>query len=469
VPDAELADAALPDLRGHRRVHVIGAGGSGMSAIALVLLGMGHRVTGSDGADSATLRRLGEMGVVVHAGHDPAWIGDAEVVVTSTAIPAGNVEVLAARDRGLRVWRRAEVLAAICSGRRVVAVAGTHGKTTTSSILAAVLQGGGRHPSFVIGGDIAGVGPGGRWDDAGDWMVVEADESDGTFLAVGAEAAVVTSVEPDHLDFYGSEAAMRKAFETFATQAPGPVILCADEEGAASLAREAGGTTYGTSAAADVRIVGVSLESAAARFCLQTADAIHGPFHLAAPGLHNVRNAAAALATAHALGVGWDTAGAALTGYQGVARRFERRGQRDGVTFVDDYGHLPGEVAAVLATACAGDWARVVAVFQPHRYSRTEALWADFADAFEGADVLVVTDIYPAGESARPGVTGRLIVDGVRAAHPDLDVQYAPSLDDAEGVLRRILRPGDLCLTLGAGDLTRLPDRFVDPTLGANP
>jgi UDP-N-acetylmuramate--alanine ligase len=456
-----VSEGALPDLRRPRRIHLIGAGGTGMSAIAIVLLGMGHRVSGSDAVDSAALRRLERMGALVHAGHDPRWVGDADVVAVSSAIPATNVEVLAARDRGLRVWRRAELLAAICSRRRVVAVAGTHGKTTTSAILTVLLEAAGRHPSYVVGSDILGVGPGGHWDDRGEWLVAEADESDGTFLTLGAEAAVVTSVEPDHLDFYGSEASMRGAFERFVADAPGPRIICADEKGAARLAAQFGLATYGTSAAADFQIVDVAGERAAARFCVRTGGATRGPFRVAAPGLHNVRNATAALATAHALGVGWENAAVALEGYHGVARRFEARGQQDGVAFVDDYGHLPGEVAAVLSTASAGGWGRVVAVFQPHRYSRTEALWADFADAFTGADVLVVTGVYPAGEPARPGVTGRLIAEAVRAAHPDLDVRYTPSLDEAEAALRAILRPGDLCLTLGAGDLTGLPDRFV--------
>lgn len=465
-----MIEGGRPDLDRPRRIHVIGAGGSGMSAIAIVLLGMGHVVSGSDAADSAALRHLEQAGAIVHAGHDPRWIGDADVVVVSTAIPATNVEVLAARDRGLRIWRRSEILAAIGSRRRVVAVAGTHGKTTTSSLLTVVLEGAGRHPSFIVGGDILGFGPGGRWDGQGEWLVIEADESDGTFLALGAEATVVTSVEPDHLDFYGSEAAMRTAFERFVAEAPGPRIVCADDEGAAGLARQVDGVvTYGTSSAADLRIVSVAGERDAASFCIRTGASTEGPFRVAVPGLHNVRNATAALATAHALGVGWETAAAALAGYRGVARRFETRGQQGGVTFVDDYGHLPGEVAAVLSTASAGGWGRVVAVFQPHRYSRTEALWADFADAFAGADVLVVTDVYPAGEMARPGVTGRLVADAVRAAHPDLDVRYAPGLADAESVLRIILRPGDLCLTLGAGDLTRLPDRFVGPARAARP
>jgi UDP-N-acetylmuramate--alanine ligase len=218
--------------------------------------------------------------------------------------------------------------------------------------------------------------------------------------------------------------------------------------------------TYGTVPVASVRIEDVALGAAGAAFSLRSVGRRLTTVWLRVPGLYNVRNAAAALTMAHALGVDWPDGAAALRSYHGVARRFERRGERDGVTFVDDYGHLPGEVASVLAAA-TGRWGRVVAVFQPHRYSRTEALWSDFADAFGGADVVVVTDVYPAGEPARPGVSGRLIADAVRGAHPDRDVRYAPTLDEAAGELQRILQPGDLCLTLGAGDLTTLPGRFL--------
>ncbi len=453
-------------------MHIVGIGGAGMSAIATVLLAMGHAVSGSDAADSARLRRLAQEGAVVHVGHDPAWIGDADVVAVSTAIPSANVEVMAADRRGLRVWRRAELLAAICAERRTIAVSGTHGKTSTSGMLAVILRHTGRRPSYIIGSEITGLGPGAAWAPDGEWLVVEADESDGTFLALGAEAVVVTSVEPDHLDFYGSEAALHEAFRRFVAAAAGPRVLCADDIGAAALAaggsRDPGPITYGTSDGAAVRIEGVTLERAGCRFSLVADGSTHGPFYVAAPGLHNARNAAAALTMATALGVPWNQAGAALAQYQGVARRAERRGERDGVAFIDDYGHLPGEVAAMLAAVLAGGWRRVVAVFQPHRFSRTEALWRQFADAFVAAEVVLVTDIYPAGEPPRAGVSGRLIVDAVRAAHPDADVRYVPTLDDAEAALTEILRPGDVCVTLGAGDVTTLPDRLLASRSASN-
>jgi UDP-N-acetylmuramate--alanine ligase len=467
-----------PDLSRRRRVHIVGIGGAGMSAIATVLLGMGHAVSGSDAADSARLRRLAAAGARVHVGHHPRWVADAELVAISTAVGSANVEVAETLRRGLRVWRRAELLAAICSQRRTVAVAGTHGKTSTSAMLAVILRQAGLLPSYIIGGDIVGIGGGAAWEPGGEWLVVEADESDGTFLELGAEAVVVTSVEADHLDFYHHEQGLRDAFARFVGQASGPRVLCADDPGAAALAMAPAGaspgrlgshggagpvTTYGTSPGATVRIEGVRLGSMGSGFSLRVGEARHDRLEVAVPGLHNVLNAVAALTMAEALGVGWEVGGAALSAYRGVGRRFERRGERDGVTFVDDYGHLPGEVAAMMAAVTAGRWDRVVAVFQPHRFSRTAALWPAFADAFVGADILLVTDVYPAGEPPQAGITGRLVADAVLAAHADADVRYVATLDDAAAELRRILRPGDLCLTLGAGDLTTVPDRFLVP------
>ena len=470
MPDACRSRASGPDLRRPRRIHIVGTGGSGMSAIATVLMGMGHAVSGSDAADSARLRRLGALGARVDVGHAAIHVGEAEMIVVSTAISSDNVEVVAARRLGLPVWRRAEMLAAICAEKRTIAVSGTHGKTTTSAMLAAVLSATGRRPSYVIGGDLRGVDGGAVWDGGSEWLVVEADESDGTFLELGAEAVVITSIEPDHLDHYGDEVALRAAFEAFAGAAAGPKVLCADDIGSGSLAAAldagpAGGgvITYGTNPASTVRIEGVSGGRDGSVFSLRSGATTAGPFSVGAPGLHNVRNAAAALTMANAIGVSWAEAGRGLGSYRGVARRFDRRGEHRGVTFVDDYGHLPGEAAAALATAAGGGWARLVVVFQPHRYSRTASLWRDFADAFPGADVLVVTDIYAAGEPPRPGITGRLIAEAVRAAHPSADVRYVATLDDAAEELRGVLRPGDLCLTLGAGDVTTLADRFLAP------
>ena len=450
-----------------RRVHVLGVGGAGMSAIATVLAEMGHRVSGSDLADTPVLRRLADRGVDVVAGHDPARATAAEVVVRSTAVPDDDPEVVAARAAGVTVWRRADVLAAICAQRRTIAVSGTHGKTTTSSMLAVTLDALGWHPSMIIGGDIAGMGPGARWDPAGEWFVVEADESDGTFVQLGAEAVVVTSVEADHLEFYGGLAGLEAAFDRFVADAPGPAVLCGDDPGAARLAgprlapARPAPLTYGTTAGSDLHISDVHLERSRAGFRLTDRTGRTGEVQLAVPGLHNVRNATAVVAVAVALGAPWAATLEAVGRYRGVARRFESRGSAGGVDFVDGYDHLPTEVAAAVATARTGGWNRVVVIFQPHRYSRTESLWAEFADCFAGADLTVVTGIYPAGEAPRRGVTGRLIADAVTRAHPEADVRYVEDLDAAVGTAAEVLRPGDVCLTLGAGDITTIPDRII--------
>lgn len=444
-----------------------------MSAIATVLVAMGHRVTGTDAADSKALHRLRDLGADVRVGHFPDMVAAAELVVRSTAIPDDDPEVAAARAGGLTVWRRADVLAAICTLSRTAAVSGTHGKTTTSSMLAVTMQGLGWHPSMIVGGEIAGMGTGARWDPAGEWFVVEADESDGTFVELGAEAVIVTSVEPDHLEFYGGMAGLEAAFERFVREPAGPAVVCADDPGARRLATGSGRPgpavlTYGTSEGVDLHISDVQLGRSDARFRLSDGGGRSGPVHLAVPGLHNVRNAAGVVALATALGAGWAEALQAVGEYRGVGRRFEWRGEAAGVSFVDGYDHLPTEVSAAIATARAGDWPRVVAVFQPHRYSRTEALWQDFAGAFAGADVVVVTGIYPAGEAPRPGVTGELVYRAVRDHQPGREVHYAADLDAATDLLARLLRPGDLCLTLGAGDVTTLPDR-LKPRLEAGP
>ncbi len=501
-----MTDAALPrprailDLTVPRRIHVVGIGGSGMSAIATVLAAMGHRVTGSDLKMSASVERLQALGVVTHIGHHAAHVGDAEAVTASTAVPPTNVELTGAARRGIPVLRRAEVLADICATRRTIAVAGTHGKTTTSSMLALILAEAGLRPSFIIGGDINEVGAGGSWDSVGQWLVVEADESDGTFLELAAQAAVVTSVEPDHLDFYGDVEHMVRAFSTFLAGAPGTRVVCADDAGAAALvagltegAVPAGGpgagvagaggpgagfagagfagaggpgargrvVTYGTSPGATYRMEEVATDRSSSSFDVVHGEARLGRVALAVPGLHNARNAMAALAMGLSVGADFATAQRALARYGGVARRFEFRGERDGVTYVDDYGHLPSEVAAALAAARAGAWGRIIAVFQPHRYSRTAALWHSFADAFVDADVVVVTDVYASGEAPRPGVTGRLVADAVTGAHPGQDVRYHAGHEELVVALRALLVPGDLCLTLGAGDLTVVPSELL--------
>ncbi len=457
------------ELERPRRIHVIGAGGAGMGAIATVLAAQGHRVTGSDLKDGPVPERLRALGVPVAIGHDPANLGDAELVAVSTAIPDHNPELRAAREAGVPVLRRADLLPALCARRRTIAVAGTHGKTTTSSMLALVLVEAGLDPSFIIGGDVNEVGSGAVWSE-GEWLVLEADESDRTFLALGAEIGIVTNVEPDHLETYGGDRErLAAAFAEFAASAR-TCVICVDDPGAREIARgPSPAVTYGTSPDADCRIVDVERAGDGVSFGVRWRGRTLGRVELPVPGLHNALDAAAATAAALTIGVPFEAIGRALGRFGGVARRFEHRGEAGGVVFVDDYAHLPTEVAAAIAAARDGDWRRVVVVFQPHRYSRTAALWRDFADAFTGADLLAVTDVYAAGERPRPGVTGKLVVDAVLEAHPWASVAWMPTLDEVTAWLRRRLRPGDLCLTLGAGDLTTVPDRLVSPAAAEVP
>ena len=458
----ERGDAPAIDLSEPRSVHVVGVGGAGMSAIATVLAAMGHRVSGSDLRASPGVDRLRAAGVAVAVGHDAAHVpGGLDALTRSTAVGDDNPEVQAARAAGVDVLSRADVLAAICAARRTIAVAGTHGKTTTSSMLALALRAAGLAPSFIIGGDVNELGTGAVWD-RGDWFVVEADESDGTFLELPRAAAIVTNVEPDHLEHYGGWPQLQAAFEQFAGDTPGPVLCCADDDGAVALAASTPGSlTYGEHDASDYRMAGLDRHRGGVGFDLVRGGAVLARVELPVPGLHNARNAAGALALAVEIGADPLAAAGALSRFGGVARRFEPRGEVRGVTLVDDYAHLPTEVAAALTAARDGDWRRVVAVFQPHRYSRTASLWQDFADAFVDADLLVVTDVYAAGEEPRPGISGKLVVDAVLDAHPRTRVAWLPHRADLLAFLPRELQAGDLCLTLGAGDLTTLPDELA--------
>ena len=453
------------DLGRPRRVHVVGIGGAGMSALAEVLVAMGHHVSGSDVAASPVLDRLRRLGVRAEVGHAAEHLGDAEAVAFSTAVAPDNPEIVAARDRRLPVLARADLLAAVAAHRRTIAVAGTHGKTTTSAMLAVALEGSGLAPSFLVGGTIGGLGTGARWG-GGEWLVVEADESDGTFLRLSPEIAVVTSVAPDHLEHWGGFDALTAAFGRFLDDTSGPSVVCADDEVAARVGAAAGTLTYGTAEGADYRAVDVDLAPSAVSFVLEHHGDRLGRVDVPVPGLHNALNAAAATAAALLAGATFEAAAAALARYPGVARRFQHRGEAGGVTFVDDYAHLPAKVAAAVSAARGGGWRRVVCVFQPHRYSRTEALWRDFATAFDGADLLVVTDVYGAGEAPRPGVTGKLVVDAVLEARPTQAVAWLPRRPDVVSYLRERLRPGDLCITLGAGDITALPDELLEAVAG---
>lgn len=455
-----MAEPVL-DLDGARRLHVTNVGGAGMSAVAVLLAEMGHSVSGHDpAADTPFLDALRSLGVAVATGPPPP-LGDVDVVIVSTATPADHPHLVAARAAGIPVLHRSAALAALCRGRRPLVVAGTHGKTTTTALLATIFAERGLRPGYVVGAAVAGLGRSATWGDGGP-LVVEGDESDGTFLALGADAAIVTNVEADHLEHWGGVGPLVAAFEQFVADLPGPAVLCLDDPGASALIGHAvTPVTYGTTPGADYRIADIVTEGTGVRFTLHHGDervVVRVP---AAPGGHNARNAAAAVALAHCRGVGLADAATALASFRGVARRFELRGEAAGVTLVDSYDHLPTEVMAALRAARAGGWGRVVCAFQPHRYSRTEGLGRSFADAFTDADLLIVTDVYAAGEAPRAGVTGKVVVDAVIDAHPRARVAWLPTLDDVVGYLSGHLRAGDLCLTLGAGDLTSVPDRLL--------
>ncbi len=448
TPSSAQLDLSIP-----RHIHVVGAGGAGMSAIAAVLAAMGHQVTGSDIKSSPSLEHLAARGVEVRIGHRRENVAGADALTYSTAVSERNVEISEARRLSIPVLSRAAMLESIAALRRTIAVAGTHGKTTTSSMLALVHVAAGLRPSFIIGGEVNEIGTNAAWD-SGELLVVEADESDGTFLHLRPEVGIVTSVEPDHIEHYGSFEELKVAFGVFLEQA-GTTIVCADDPVAALLAPPSA-LTYGCSQRATVRIVSVESGRNHLRFDLIGPAGSLGAFELPVPGLHNAQNAAAAVTAALELGVDPEHARRALARFAGVARRFEFRGEHGGVTFVDDYAHLPGEVRVALGAALGGGFERVVCVFQPHRYSRVALLAPGFADSFVGADLVVVTDIYPSGEMPRPGVSGRLVLDAIVRAHPGAAAVYVPNREGVIAYLRENLRPGDLCLTLAAGDLTNL-------------
>ena len=449
----------LLDLSAPMHVHVVGVGGAGMSAIAEVLVSMGHTVSGSDLKASSGLERLAALGVDVRVGHAAEQVGGADLVTRSTAVPDGNPECRAAIKRGIPLLSRAEVLGAISGLRDTIAVAGTHGKTTTASMLALVLREAGLRPSFIIGGDVNEIGTGAAWDE-GSIFVVEADESDGSFLRLSTRYGLVTNLEPDHLEHHGGFEALLEAFDRFVEAVEGPVVVGVDDEEGAALAARHGTGTVGTSDGADWRLSDVQESWEGVRFTLTGPTTGAFSLELPVPGLHNARNAAAAAAVAVHAGADPPDVAGALARFGGVARRFEHRGRVGGVVLVDDYAHLPTEVEATLETARSGGFARIVAVFQPHRFSRTEALWSSFGGAFDGSDVLYVTDVYPSGEAPRPGVSGRLVVDAVLRDRPGMDVRYVARREDLVAALASELRDGDLCLTMGAGDLTAVPDQL---------
>jgi UDP-N-acetylmuramate--alanine ligase len=383
-------------------------------------------------------------------------------VTASTAIPVTNAELAEARALGIPTLRRAGMLASICAQARSVGVAGTHGKTTTTSMLMLILAEAGWAPSFIIGGDVFDAGTGAQWT-GGDWLVVEADESDGTNLELPLHATILTNVEVDHLDHYGSLDGIVAGFDQYLAQVAGPKVVCADDERGAALAERHGAVTYGVTVPADFRAVDVRPAGGSYRFTVEHRGERLGSLHLPLRGVHNVANALGATAMATTLGVPFAAVRGALERFGGVARRFDVRGRDGGATFVDDYAHLPSEIAAVVAAArdSGDDWQRIVAVFQPNRFNRIAEMWQDYANSFVAADLVVLTEIYPSGTTPIPGVTGKLIVDAVLEAHPSARVVWLPRREDLVSFLAGEVGTGDVCISMGCGDVSSLPDEVI--------
>ncbi|HWL89902.1 MAG TPA: UDP-N-acetylmuramate--L-alanine ligase [Actinomycetota bacterium] len=448
----------VPSLDAVRTVHLIGVGGAGMRNLARLFLSRGIAVSGSDLKDSEGLRELAAAGARVRVGHDAEALDHPDAVVISTAIAESNPELAAARDRGLAVWARQQAIAAFAAGHRSIAVAGTTGKTTTTSMIATVLEHAGLDPTYLIGGDLNESGSGARAGES-DLFLFEADESDGSFLLTDPTVGVVTNVEVDHVDFYpGGEEELRLAFAEFCARSD-RLVVCADDEGARGALRIAGvdAIRYGVSAEADPRL---TIETPGPGGARGTVVVDGSPVSLAlqVDGAHNLLDAAAAIAVARILGVPAADAAHALSTFGGIKRRFEHRGSARGAEFFDDYAHVPTELAVTLGVARARKPRRLVALFQPHRYSRTQALWRELGESLTEADVIVVTDVYAANQTPIPGVTGALVVDGVRRAAPEREVVYAPHGEDAISFLAGEVREGDLVITLGCGDVWMLGD-----------
>ena len=446
-----------------KHVHFVGIGGSGMSGIAGVLLTLGYKVTGSDVKATAVTDALVESGASIFLSHAAGNVSGAHVVVRSSAVGTDNPELAEAEEQKIPIISRAEMLAELARLKYTTAVAGTHGKTTTTSMIATILGCAGLDPTFVVGGRLNSLGSNSRLG-SGEFIVLEADESDRSFLMLSPTIAVVTNVEADHLDNYRDLEDIQDAFISFVNKVPfyGAVILPADCPGVRSVADRVKRRviTFGVSPAADVTITDCVFEKLNSRFVLSYNGGNRQECALRVPGMHNVLNAAAAFAAAMEMGVGPDTIADGLEAFGGVERRFEIKSSGP-VTVIDDYAHHPTEVRAVLAAARMGGFKRILVGFQPHRYSRTYHLFDDFTRSFDEADAVLITEIYPAGEAPIEGVSSSALVERMKALG-SREVSHAPDLETIESYMRENARPGDAILILGAGNITRLADRLAE-------
>src|SRR3954447_15459368 len=445
-------------------IHFVGIGGIGMSGIAEVLINLGYTVQGSDASDSANVKRLRDKGAKVAVGHTAENLGDAKVIVVSTAIKRDNPEVAAARAKRLPVVRRAEMLAELMRLKSCVAIAGMHGKTTTTSMVATLLDAGGFDPTVINGGIINAYGTNARLG-AGDWMVVEADESDGTFLKLPADVAIVTNIDPEHLDHFKTFEAIEQAFHDFVSNVPfyGFAVMCTDHAVVQTLVgriEDRRVVTYGENPQADARLVGLTHEDGRSQFTVVFRDRAGKSVHeiaglsLPMPGRHNALNATSAIAVARELGISDDQIRKGLAGFGGVKRRFTRTGDWNGVVIFDDYGHHPVEIAATLKAARAATEGQVIAVVQPHRYTRLSSLFNEFCTCFNDADAVIVAPVYAAGEQPIKGADRDHLVQALRARGHRQVIALERS-EDLAGLVRGLARPGDYVVCLSAGNITQ--------------
>ncbi len=446
-----------------RKIHFVGIGGAGMSGIAEVLNNLGFIITGSDLASNEVTEHLEEIGIKVNYGHHPDNVNDADLVVISTAVKDDNIEVVRAREKGIPVIRRALMLAELTRIKYTVAVSGAHGKTTTTSMIAKVLQNSGFDPTIIVGGIIKGLKSGAKLGQS-DYLVVEADESDMSFLHLFPTIVVITNIDLEHLDCYGNLGNIKKSFIEFAQNVPfyGAVVANIDDRNTVEILPniERKKITYGLVSAADINAKNITRGRENTRFSVFSKDKQIGEVILNVPGLHNVKNALAAFAVGLELGISEKDIIDGLAEYRGVARRFEIKGTKNGIIIVDDYGHHPNEIIETLKTAKEFHSGRVIAVFQPHRYSRTYFLHEQFGTSFFDADIVIVTEIYPAGEKPMEGVSARLIYDSIRKfGHKN--AHYIKESSDIVKFLKDELKPGDLLITIGAGNVYKIGESLL--------
>ena len=452
----------LTDLSVSRRCHVVGIGGPGMSPLASLLAARGHQVSGSDMRETEVTEILRREGVDISIGHDAAAVHNVDVVTFSTAIPLSNIELVEAGEKGIPVRHRSGLLASLCAITQSIGVAGTHGKTTTSALLTHMLTIAGKDPSCIVGGQVAGMPVGARHG-SGAAFVLECDESDGTLDVLSLQNLLITNIDVDHLDYFGSFEHVQACFVDAAMRTSGRVVVNSDDQPSrvlleASLPQEKL-RTFGHASSADVHIISVQPSDDGTTMTLEI-DGQHVSCSSPLRGDHNAMNIAAALAMATCLGVDATTACSAVSSFAGVARRFTERGMFNGAMLIDDYAHLPAEIEAALAAVAAHPFrtGQTIAVFQPNRYHRIAAMADTYADCFRAADLVVVTDVYASGTAFIKGVTGELVVNAIRASNPTAHVVWAPTRQDIVDVVAEMIQPGDVCISMGCGDIETFPD-----------